>query len=849
MKPTGPQKNRLAPRILAHAVGTMFACGGMTAALAQEAQSLQRVEVTGSAIKRTQVEGPAPLEIIKKQEIERTGATTINELLKSIPTVDIFDQGELTSNSPSGSGTANVRMRNLAESNVLVLLNGRRLPVNGLYDGSGAGAAVDVNMIPLSAIERVEILKDGASAIYGADAVAGVINFITKKDYQGIEVNAGYGSTSKHDGVEQKVGFTAGFGDLNSDHYNVLLAVDYFRRTPILRKNREISKSVDFRRLGGSDGRSVFAPEGNLLDADFEFTGATVLPCPPDKLNDVCRYDFNSSLLTAYNGADRLSTMLLGSFKVSERITAYSEIMYAKTNDHFDAHPVPDIFTTSTGEAYTGRFMQGGPRTTDRDSDMAHLAFSLEGNTDLFDWKAGYNFGQSTVLNKDSNYYNRTLWDEAIAAGTFDATSFSNPDSVVSALKVSPRREGNSIVKNLTGQISGEAFQLPAGRLGYAVGLSFLQERLTDYPDVLTQQGLVVGSIQQAAVAAKRNAKSVFAELSIPILKNLEGQVAVRHDKYPNESKTSPKVALKLQALPQLAFRASYAESFRPPSLKQLYGSIEQGAITITDDDECRALGRPVGCTVPAFRVEGSNTELKAEKGKTYNLGVIFEPTSWLNGSLDYFMIKKKDDINTPTTLQALQAGRTGFDPNSGILLVFRNLSNISDVETSGIDLDLRASFKTDSIGKLSVRNSTTYYFNAKQRNAPGEPLLDYIDTYGSGSGPQPRWRNLLNITSEIGNWTTSLLLRSTASFYDIDQSPVPDGTRRVESHHEVDLTGSYKGFKGFEISYGVKNLLDRDPPFSNTNASNNDYSQQGFPELYSSRGRFFYAGISYKFR
>jgi len=183
---------------------------------------------------------------VTRKEIERSGATSINELLHSIPSIDIFDQGELASNSPAGSGTASIRMRGLSESNVLVLLNGRRLPVNALYDSSGAGAAFDINSLPIGAIDRIEILKDGGSAIYGADAVAGVVNFITKTDYQGIEATASYGNSSRNDGKEKRLGLSAGFGDLTKDRYNVLFGLDVFKRDPILRADRDISKSEPY---------------------------------------------------------------------------------------------------------------------------------------------------------------------------------------------------------------------------------------------------------------------------------------------------------------------------------------------------------------------------------------------------------------------------------------------------------------------------------------------------------------------------------------------------------------------------------------------------------------------------
>src|SRR6478609_7944935 len=267
------QRNKLAV-----AVGCLLGIGGILLPLAAPAQTPDiRVDVTGSNIK--------PVEIVTREEIQRTGARTVNELLRYIPSVDIYDQGEIASNSPAGSGTTTIRLRGLSENNVLVLLNGRRLPVNALYDASGAGAAVDVNMIPISAIERVEILKDGGSAIYGADAVAGVVNFITRKDFQGVEVTGRYGISTHGDGEEKGANVTAGFGNYEKDGYNVLFTIDYLKRDPIYRKDREISKSVDFRRIdsGAPDGRSSFAPQGNYVNPDTgAFVGGSVRPCPPE---------------------------------------------------------------------------------------------------------------------------------------------------------------------------------------------------------------------------------------------------------------------------------------------------------------------------------------------------------------------------------------------------------------------------------------------------------------------------------------------------------------------------------------------------------------------------------------
>jgi iron complex outermembrane recepter protein len=858
----------------------LAACGGAASlavfsgsALAQQqtAQQLERVEVTGSSIRRVQEEAAVPVTTITRQDIARTGATTINELLRSIPSVNIFDQGELASNSPSGSGSANVATRGLSSSNLLVLLNGRRLPVNALYDASGAGAAVDINMIPISAIERIEILKDGGSAIYGADAVAGVFNIITKRDYQGIEARAGFGVSSEGDGNEQSYGISGGFGDLNKDRFNVFLGLDYFKRDPIYRADRDISKSVDFRRFGGGDRRSSFAPQGNIVNPNTgAFVGQTYRDCPPANFNGVCRYDFNASLLTAYNGADRLSALGLATFAVTKDIRAFAEVIYSKSEDTFEAHPVPDFFVVPAlnagqgafqipgtvsaanpfGQIYiAGRFMQGGPRTTERESELINLATGLEGTSFNYDWKVSVSQGESQVTNKDSNYYDATKWVVATGTGLIDPTVNTNNQALVNSLKVTPVREGKSTLQTFNAQIGGDVMQLPAGTMQFAVGYQWLRDKLTDTPDPLTQQGLVVGSIQQSAVDASRIAQAFYGELAIPIVKNVDATLAVRYDNYPNESQTSPKAAIKWQALSGLAFRGSYTESFRAPVLKQLYGASEEGAATVTDPALCEILtGGPAGSGCPGgslnvFQIGGSNANLKSETGKTYNLGVIAE-AGVFSGTIDWWTIQKDDVITTPTFASAIRSG--AFTKTGPRYDVFTNLQNKAEQKVSGIDFDFRLRFPGTIVGTFTLRNLLTTYNTNKTRDTASSEWAQFRGTYAT-----PKWSNLLAGVSELGPWTTTVLIRSVGGFIDNDDplSSIPAGTRTVGAYDETDVQVAYAGFKNLTLTGGIRNIFDRQPPFSNQNTSDNRYTQMGFAELYNNRGAFYYASVIYKFR
>ncbi|MBP9904789.1 MAG: TonB-dependent receptor [Rhodoferax sp.] len=848
----------------------MLACSAMAAVLAAQtayaqaaSTSLERVEVTGSAIRRTNVEGPAPVEIVTKKEIARSGATSINELLHNIPSIDIFDQGELASNSPAGSGTASIRMRGLSESQVLVLLNGRRLPVNALYDSSGAGAAFDINSLPIGAIERIEILKDGGSAIYGADAVAGVVNFITKNDYQGIEATANLGTSSRSDGNEKRFGLSAGFGDLTKDRYNVLFGLDIFKRDPILRKDRDISSTVDFRAAGGPDRRSGFSPTGNVINPNTgAFVGIPYATCPPENLGagNICRYDFNKSLLTAYNGADRLSALLIGTVQITPTTKAFAEMTFSTSKDHFEAHPVPDYFVvpiTSAAQApydigdgsvyIAGRFMQGGPRTTNRKSRFLNTAVGADGTFGNYDWKVSLNHGVSKVTNSDSNYFNANTWYTATSNGSLNPTVSTNDPALVESLRVYPTREGKSTLSSLNAQLSGDVTQMPAGALKFAVGASANRESLVDTPDPLTQAGEVVGSIQQAPVNASRSFQAVFGELSIPVTKTIEAQAALRYDHYDNANATSPKLGVKWAVLPELAFRGSFTKSFRAPVLKQLYGAQEEGATNITDPESCQKLGVPLDadgeCFYAAYQVNGSNPNLQPEKAKTLNFGMVFELAKNFNASIDWWKIQKTNDITSPTLTSAIDAGLfTKVGPKTSI---FTNLQNIAERETEGVDIDARWRFRGTAIGDITLRDLFTYYMTNKTRSSATDSWAEYVDTYAN-----PKYRNAFNVTVEKGPWTFGGTIKTVGGFLDTDQPIEANATtKRVTSFTELDFVTQYSGFKNLELTFGIKNLMDRMPPFSLQNASSNSYTQMGFAELYGNRGRFFYVSGKYVFR
>jgi iron complex outermembrane receptor protein len=488
--------------------------------------------------------------------------------------------------------------------------------------------------------------------------------------------------------------------------------------------------------------------------------------------------------------------------------------------------------------------MQGGYRQTDRETSLNHFVLGLEGKATSFDWDVSAGRGVSVQTNHDRNYYDATLWAAATGNGSIDPSVNTNDSALVASLKVTPTRDARSTLSFVDGEITGEIMPLPAGSLGYAVGASRTWESLKDTPDALTQAGNVVGSIAQAAVDASRALNSIYSELSIPVVKQVEIQAAVRRDQYADYGHTSPKLAVKYQPLSQITFRTSYSESFRAPTLKQLYGGGDQGAINLTAD-VCAAMGlNSTYCAgnPPATQVGGSRSTLKPETGKTWDFGVAFDFAP-VNGTLDYWRIDKEDSISAPTLLQAVQLGQ--FALRGSQYDIFTTNMNLAKEHNAGVDLDLQVGLRETPLGRFNIRDTSTYYLHI-QSMLPGDTSWsEFKDTYNN-----PLWRNNFSVSLENNGWSLNLAYRTVAGFWDTDAPhPIASGTRRVPSYSETDLTGTYSGLKGWKIDGGVKNAFNKEPPYSQTNASNNSYSQMGFAELYNNRGRFLFAKGTYTFK
>lgn len=442
------------------AIAATFVASGV--AYAQQAtQKVEKIEITGSNIKRTDVETVAPVDVITREQIEKSGQPTIAEVLRNVPANSGNSYSESFSNS-FAPGASGISLRGLGQKATLVLINGRRTAGYGFAQNL-QDTFVDLNSIPASAVERIEILKDGASAVYGSDAIAGVVNVIMRKDYKGIEFTAGAGSAAGNG--DYRFSATAGFGDLGRDKYSVLAVVDYYKRDLVMLNETDFGASRDWRgKVGG--GRNFQSLTGLGTWQQFTNAGAstqnfkavdncaavggTVMTGPQAvaaglinlsgnqsaaniaaltaraaATNTFCTYDANG-LITAMPGTERVGFLTRGTMEISPTMQAYGELglSQVKTKQVFTQPFYATVGLTPTLAAfnynvnfapgaagnpfstlarYTGSLNDLGSRDTDINSDSYRILAGLKYSFGSWDGDSAIGFSRNKVKSDGAN--------------------------------------------------------------------------------------------------------------------------------------------------------------------------------------------------------------------------------------------------------------------------------------------------------------------------------------------------------------------------------------------------------------------------------------------------------------
>jgi len=846
--------------------------------LAADNESLERIEVTGSHIKRLGMEGPSPISSISSEDIKNTGVTDLIGLFTKLP---MAGQGTFSTQGNSSDNTSNggssVSLRGLGADSTLILVNGRRVSVSPFANNIET-AFVDINNIPLAAIKRVDILKDGASATYGSDAIAGVINIILRDDMEGAEIAVKYGDTTDGGGEEKNISIVWGNSTDTTRH---TFTLDYFDREEILYSDRDYSRSAnqkalrpndafatDFRSSSGFPGTIALRSDStNRVPDTF---GNDVCPAA-DIVGNLCRYDY-APVMTSVSATERASFIYMGKYDINDDLRAFVELngQHSKTtirgagspsfNELFmDGdnvnHPFADMPTHEFFQqdlTMRRRMVDIGNREKRVTSDYYRSVFGLQGELDDWSWELAYNYIKSSSTERGVNGFpNSRRTQEAIDSGLWNPFEPStNTQEALDYIETTTSRIGKSTSKSIDGKISGALMEMDSGELGLAVGFEYREDAISDNPDDQFLRGEVFGTEATQANGSRDNT-AIFGELAIPVLDTLEVQVAVRYEDYSDfGTTTDPKVAFIWQPTDSLSLRGSYGTAFRAPSLHQIGLGNTDESPNLVDTVRCNAVGNINKACEPQeyTAILSGNKALGPEESTSYNLGVIYQITESFDFSVDYYdydienVITKDTQFkfstlgNDPAVVERLPSNLAG-DPGE-VVRIFDQFENIGNVTTSGLDIEANYALTSD-LGDFNfsyVLNYVLSYEDARP-NADGSMRIDTQE--GDFEQPEVRWTfNTLWIKDD---WNASLAVNYIGEFKQ-DAAVFQEGMGDIDSWTTVDTTVNYIGIEQTTLSLGVTNLFNEEPPFSY-------HDFMGFVNsTHNSQGRFVYVKATYEF-
>jgi len=669
------------------------------------ASDISEVTVTGSRIKRQDLDSVGPVTVFDAQAIAATGVTSTETLLQRFSASAGFAGNQTNAYwTGNGYGTAQVNLRGLGINRTLVLLNGRRL----VYGGTGANSAVDLNMIPTSIIERIEVLKDGASALYGADAVAGVVNIVTRKEFDGLQIDSKFGQSTRGDGQELAANLTAG---LTGDRGSLMASFSYLDTDDVNMADRAACALAD-------DG------DGNLVCSGSSSTSggrATYLTGP----NTGQRINFNNDpaadgdLFEPYSGArhnipyfqwlnavnpiEKTTFSVFGSLNVADSARFFSEMIYSNRTSDQIATPgtlqnyyVPGIGRSSfvipashptnpTGQNIRldrKRLVEAGVREFFQETDTWRVVLGFEGELHLgsgWQWDIAYNKGRNTGVDGSTNIANL----ERVYQTVFSCDNASVPcadylgagdvsQEALDYILYTQRDTGGNEQESVSANLTGSLFNLPAGPVGFAAGVEHREESGWRDPDPLVVAD-IANTNQQDPIAGNYKVDELYAELVVPLLgdlpavKRLELNLAGRYSDYDLFGNTTNyKVGLLWEITNGVKLRATGSTAFRIPNIPELFGGVAEGNLTTTDPcsgwsarassdpiyQSCRAAGVPanyvqLGNTI--LTTVGGNSALQPEDADTFTAGLVWQPSfaPALAVTLDYWKIDLTNSIQT----------------------------------------------------------------------------------------------------------------------------------------------------------------------------------------------------------
>ncbi len=734
-------------------------------------QKLEKITVTGSNIRRTDTETPSVVQVITAEDMKKSGYTSVADVLHNITANNM---GSLTQANPAAfaAGGSGVSLRGLTVGGTLVLIDGHRMAPYPMPD-DGERSFVDLSSIPFDAVERIEVLKDGASSVYGSDAIAGVVNVILKKSYVGSAVSIETGASYKGDGKTTHASGTTGWGDLENDGYNAYVSLEYRYQEPILLSSRPFLDNTNWTNQGGVNLTQGVNNQTVVEGLPGSITGYLVDPAAPIKTintpngpfyapNPVAFYPgCNATLLNAgqcsfvnkqltiqpqSQNVDllaRFTKKLEGDWQFNvqgsllnsqaQQAGVYNATaplgFFGITSLNFGPNVNPPVpynasqfpYVITVPANYPGNplgrpagliynFPDLGAQSQQTNTTSYRLVAELSGTYGEWDLNASAGLTSVVTNLENINYISISGLQAALNNHTYIVGGH-NSAQVLSQIAPVASQNSNSDLDFITLRASRDLFNLPGGPLSFGTGLDFTHNALNETFPASFATGDQASPIYSFAVG-DQNVTAIYGELVAPVLKSLEVDASARIDHYAEfGNSTTPKLGIKYEPIPELTLRGTYSQGFRAPNVA------ESGNAGSTSGVLNAATNPLTGQLIYVPNIQLSSSNLKPEKSDSYTFGFIFEPNRMFNASVDYYNIVLKNQIISVGLLgenQYLYPQLYGvkFYPNLlNIAYDTYPFINASQTKTNGIDVDLQGKFDLGGYGKLRAEFQLTRMF------------------------------------------------------------------------------------------------------------------------------------------
>ncbi|HTX23844.1 MAG TPA: TonB-dependent receptor [Steroidobacteraceae bacterium] len=810
-------------------------------------QSLQTVVITGSHIKRAaEAETVENVQVVTAQEIQKSGQETVADYLRTISSNFANSINESFSNS-FAPGAAMIALRGLSGKDTLILINGRRITNYGLFQNL-SDSFVDLNVIPLAAIDRIEILKSGGSAIYGSDAVAGVVNIILKENTNERAVEVGGRVTTEGGAAERDANLRTGFGELASQGYNVFVTASLYKRDQLLFSQRDNTASQDYTGLPDGSNQWHLADQYPSIPGAFPTCGSNGLPgrVQPNGFlgyGPGCYYN-DASQLPLLPGAERANLTATGNLRLGDTWTGYSDLLFSNeetmnnytpaTLDQYSfvvnpatggASSISNILPANNPSSLNGQptpinyaFQSVGGRNEEVVSDTYWFIAGVKGSWAGWDIDSGYGHSENHVSVEQHNAINAANLVADIANGSFDFLDPALTPAANDALRITDAYASVATLDTLDLKGSRALFDLPGGPARIALGAEARRESVDDQPGAAAAAGLVFNT-GSTRVVASREIYSAFGEFDLPVLPALDADFAAREEYYSDVGNNlRPQVTLRWQPLREFTMRGVYADGFRAPSLAEASNSFSVAHQTVSNPLNPAQ-------SISLGYVTGGNPRVEPETSKNADLGIVFSPTSNFDVSADYYDIFLYRVIAPNATAQqiiddpAAYPGELVTEADGQILYAEALYTNQFEIHTAGVDFNAALSLPlADGKLKFALNGTSVSTFMVKD----GSSWLSFLGNSGwdyespiSGGGPVPRWKGSLSGSWENHDWEGGATLRYTAG-YENGATLGGFGTTQlnVGSYNAVDLNAEYRGLESWKFSLTVVNVFNRQPPY-----------------------------------